>query len=704
MKDFFDIYYQRTDSHEFSYRSGNMVYQEEFKNGALVSLGYNSAGYPLNLRKKEPTRVNIKKFAEPFAFNIELDGQSVDSFLEFVDFKEEKTDESISSTLILKSSVKPVMIKIHTLLDGSQMFSRYIEIENLSDDYINLSRLSLLSGALEEFRSAENDVYSLGYFDNDDWGHEGDFSWHSLIPGGTLIDSRFGRDRFRHPLVFIKNNVSGKIWFSQIGWTAGCRFTVDYNSTLHNNDRYLSFKAEIVSHNPMYVLRPRETFVSPTVYMGLVQGDLDLAVNEMHSHIRKSVLSAPWNGLIGCGMGADHDMSVETSKEYIRQFKEMGGEIFIIDAGWECPPDKEGEWGPYNGRNIPDKDRYPNGLKEISDYCHEVGIKFALWVEIERAGRFCDVYDKHPEWRSSDIFGNHNENGDLDLSIPEAAQWAESELTRIIEEYNLDLLRIDSNFSYPYAYFNMADTGSGRKECAALRHFNAVHKMYANLKKKFPDVIFENCAGGGGRTDLAMLQSFNHTWVSDCQVMPESVKITNGMTMALPPERVDRLFAGMSCQNIGSFEAHMRNTMLTHMSLNVFVPPMAETNTRQMEFVRHSTDIYKSFIRPFLDKSLIYHHTPEARKENAVILEVAHPDGSKGAATVTTLKNADTVTFKAKGADISKTYTVTLDNFRQSFEMSGRELKLRGIEIQIPAALCSELILYHETAKGACLF
>lgn len=693
---FFDVYYQDGESPEFSFRSGKMVYQEAFVSGTLLSLGYNAGGYPLNLRKNEKTRVNLRKFCEPFAFNIELDGQSVDFGLELIDFKFEKSDENIKATYILNSTIKPVEIRIHTLLDGTQMFSRHIEIKNLSQDPINLSRLSLLSGALEDIETYDEIPYSIGYFDNDEWGSEGDFAWHDLKADTICVDSRFDRDRFRHPVIFIKSKSTGKIWFSQISWSAGCRFTVDCNAKPLNEDKYLSFKAEIVAHNPMYVIKAGETFVSPQVHMGVVQGDLDFAVNEMHAHIRKSVLTAPWNNLIGCGMGADHDMTVETSKAYIRQFKEMGGEVFIIDAGWECPPGKETEWYVFNGRNVPDKDRYPNGIKEISDYCHELGLKFALWVEIERVGSGCDLFASCPEWRACDLYGNLNSNGDLDFSNPEAAKWAEEELARIIEEYKLDLLRIDSNFSYPYAYFNMADTGSGVKECVSLRHFNGIYNMYRNLKERFPDVVFENCAGGGGRTDLGMMQSFNHTWVSDCQVAPKSLTITNGMTMALPPERVDRLFAGMNCQSKGSFETHMRNTMLTHMSLNVFSPCDGEINREQMEFVRHSTDIYKQFIRPFLAESVVYHHTSEASKANAVVLEVASPDKTKGAITVTTLKAEAELFVKPKGADASKKYEVTLDNNRERFEISGRELKFNGLFISLPSALSSELILYKE--------
>ena len=107
------------------------------------------------------------------------------------------------------------------------------------------------------------------------------------------------------------------------------------------------------------------------------------------------------------------------------------------------------------------------------------------------------------------------------------------------------------------------------------------------------------------------------------------------MTMALPPERVDRLFAGMGCHSFGSFDLHMRNTMLTHMSLNVISPAAAQMNTQQLAFVRHSTDVYKNFIRKFLPRSKVYHHTPDtlcAEKCGFIALEVAAEDKSKGAA------------------------------------------------------------------------
>lgn len=705
---FFDIFYQPGESPVFCYRSGNMVYEETLYNGALISSGWNAAGYPLNVLTNFPSRLSPNDFTEPFAFNIELDGQSIDFGLEFVDFLIEKSDENIKSTLILDSKIKPVRLKVHTVLDGTQMFTRYIEIENLSENYINLSRLSVLSGGIEHVERYKmlpkdnvEDFYSLGYFEDDRWAREGEFKWHPLKCETSCIDTRFNRDRFRHPLYFIRNNVKGKIWSFQIGWSAGGRFTVDYNAHPAKDDTYLSFKAEITAHNPMYVIAPKECFVTPEVHAGLTHGDFDDAVNEMHDHIRKSVFNDPiidaGNDLIGCGMGAEHNMSVETSKTFIDRFKEMGGELFIIDAGWECPPDRETEWGAFNGINIPNPQRYPNGITEIADYCHEKGMKFGLWVDIESLGKFCDTYKNHPEWRIKNVFGNRSESF-LDFTVPEAAEWAENEVARLIEECKMDLLRVDYNTSFR-DYFGMRERFEGHTECLSIAHFNAVSKMYMNLKKRFPDVIFENCAGGGGRTDLGFMKAFHHTWVSDNQCAPRSITITNGMTMALPPERVDRLFAGMSCHEFGSLDLQMRNTMLTHMSLNVIAPAAAEVNGVQLEFVQHSVKLYKDFIRPFINKSKVNHHTPECK--DICILEISSPEKDRGAVGVFSLTNTGQreINVKPKGIDVSKQYKVTLDNDRCSFTVSGRELRHNGINVYIPSSLSSELVLFEENDK-----
>ena len=86
---FTDIYVTN-ENQTISYRSKDMVYEELFKDGALISGGWNASGYPLNVLKNCPTYLNPKRYAEPFSFNIEIDGQSVDFSLDLVDFKTHK--------------------------------------------------------------------------------------------------------------------------------------------------------------------------------------------------------------------------------------------------------------------------------------------------------------------------------------------------------------------------------------------------------------------------------------------------------------------------------------------------------------------------------------------------------------------------------------------------------------------------------------
>mgnify|MGYP003051262702 CR=1 FL=1 len=84
----------------------------------------------------------------------------------------------------------------------------------------------------------------------------------------------------------------------------------------------------------------------------------------------------------------------------------------------------------------------------------------------------------------------------------------------------------------------------GYLENTFLRYYDNVYAVYSRLRRDYPNVIFESCAGGGGRTDLGMVSNFTHSWVTDWQIHPRAFSITNGMTMALPPECVDRLIGG----------------------------------------------------------------------------------------------------------------------------------------------------------------
>jgi len=701
-----NIFVRNTPEPVYCYRSDLTVYEERFLNGMLVPGGWNTAGYPLNVLSNCPTYVSHP--IEPSVFHVELDGQCLDYRLQIKNYETISYENgSKEAVLTLTCDFKQAEIIVHTLLDGTPMFTRWLEIRNLSDKPAILSRLSVFSGVAEHMESlrcygslaVSQGVYELGYFEKDAGCMEGDLVWRSLPYDKTSIAGRFNRQRHRHPAFFLKNKLSGMIFFGQMAWSGGYEFSFDTISNRESNSIMMDIDMAVTGFKPLYIIAPGESFVSPEVHIGALIGDLDDAVNASYDHIRRSVLNLPEACgdacLVGAGMGPEHDMSVETTKRFMDQMAEVGAELFIVDAGWYCPPNREGDWWRLAGNWQPDPERYPNGIAEIRDYAHSKGLKFGMWMESERVGNWSVCREEHPEWFPTDAFGACD-SGLLDFTNPEAAAWAEEEVARIITECELDLFRIDYNTASNTMFYIKEGL---QPECAGIRHNQAVYAMYQRLKKRFPHVIFENCAGGGGRTDLGMLRAFNHTWVSDWQKAPRSLYITAGMTTVLPPERVDRLVAGMGCHAYASLDFQMRNAMLGHLTLNVFSPAAADWNPKQLNFITHSVSLYKDFIRPFLPTARMYHHNgiiPVAEKEGHCALELTAADKTRAALAIFRLPEAPIgpITILPRGLDAEKTYCVTFDNTGSRITLTGYELMSHGITVTL-AVMTSELVLFE---------
>ncbi len=708
---FKDVYLSPVGAPAFCYRSGLTVYEEAFRGGQLVSAGWNAAGYPLDVLSGGTSRLNPGLFWEPSAFRLSADGCDLSRNLSYLGFRKAEEGETLVAEADFRSSLKPVDITVVTKLDGSAAFERCLKITNTGDKALALSGLAVMSGGIDTVERYQKTPYgdvgrlwSLGYFINDGGCMEGDFEWRDLAPDVTSIACRWGRDRHRHPLFMLRSNVMGTILFGQFGWSGGCRFDFDLYALPENDTACVSFSASVAGWDPIYVLKPGETLTTPSVHIGMAAGGLDDAVNAMNVHLRRSVLNMPEAAepqmYVGGGMGPEHDMSVETTRRFIDQLARMGAEVFIIDAGWFMKPGEQGRWYETGNWHY-DPERYPDGIRAMRDYARSKGMKFGLWMEPERLGNR-EVMDAHPDWLSR--YPDGHTEGFLDMTNPEAAAWAEEEVARCIGEYGMDLLRIDYNLS-SRSYFHCIET-DGISENASLRHFAAVYAMYERLKKRFPDVVFENCAGGGGRTDVGLLRYFSHSWVSDRQIAPRSFMITNGMTMAIPPERVDRLVAGMGCHTAGTLDYHMRNAMFGHVSLNVLSPREAAMNDDAFGFIEREVKIYKDFIRPYICDSLIFHHneSTDAMKRGAMaVIELAAKDGSRdtvGVFSAADPKQNETVVVP-RGLDAGKTYRVTLDNSGASYGAKGSDLIRDGLRVRIPSGMSSELILLEAEEEKA---
>lgn len=281
----------------------------------------------------------------------------------------------------------------------------------------------------------------------------------------------------------------------------------------------------------------------------------------------------------------------------------------------------------------------------------------------------------------------------LDLTNPEAARWMEAQIAGVITKNKLDFFRLDYNTH-----------GCGRIERNGFvenhywRYYEAQYAIYDRLRARFPKVIFENCAGGGGRTDIGMVRRFSHTWVTDWQIAPRSFTITNGMTMALPPESVDRLIGGQSGHTAAELDFQWRLLLFVRPTFGFLKPMGAEWNPALLTRLKHWVALYKDFVRPMMPTGRIYHRTPVAagpEPKGWGVLELASADRTHAVCGLFQLGNPTQPEYRLRfrGLDAGLRYRVTWDNAGQTAEVEGFTLMNEGVTVRLEGALTSELLL-----------
>ena len=213
------------------------------------------AGYKKNAEGKDAL---IDTFADAQAFALEADGVSLDGSFQYIGFHKEKeiienTDAAVlHGCVTLRSRIKPIEVAIHTVLDGTPVMTRWMEVKNLSDQSVNISAISPMCGGVEvidrwkSYMKGAPDpskIYSLGYMDQSLWGHEGLFKWQDLPNAMYEFSSKYRYDRFRHPFFVLKNKLLGTVMIAQLGWSRSYRF--EFYANADSDTAKLSFQAAV---------------------------------------------------------------------------------------------------------------------------------------------------------------------------------------------------------------------------------------------------------------------------------------------------------------------------------------------------------------------------------------------------------------------------------------------------------------------------
>ena len=284
-------------------------------------------------------------------------------------------------------------------------------------------------------------------------------------------------------------------------------------------------------------LEAGESFQTPEAVMVYTDQGLNHLSQTFHRLYQKRLARGYWRDrerpiLINNWEATCFDFTEEKLLEIARTAKETGVELFVLDDGWFGERSNEhaglGDW-------FANTKRLPQGITGLSKKIGEIGMKFGLWFEPEMVNKDSDLYRQHPDWiiAAPERRQSHGRfQYVLDFSRTEVVDYIYSMMETLLSDADISYIKWDMNRSITECFSNTLP--ADRQGEVYHRYILGVYELYERLIGRFPQILFESCASGGGRFDPGMLYYAPQGWTSDDTDAMERLKIQYGTSYCYP--------------------------------------------------------------------------------------------------------------------------------------------------------------------------
>lgn len=165
------------------------------------------------------------------------------------------------------------------------------------------------------------------------------------------------------------------------------------------------------------------------------------------------------------------------------------------------------------------------------------GVQFGLWFEPEMVNEDTELYRKHPDWIVEPTQGRYSYGRGqlvLDFTNPAVVENIFEQMSLIIDETQLDYLKWDMNRNLTEVYSNYLAKNGIRQGEFFHRYVQGIYQLYEKLLERYPNLLIEGCASGGGRFDLGILYYSPQIWVSDNTDAIAGLNIQENTALAYP--------------------------------------------------------------------------------------------------------------------------------------------------------------------------
>lgn len=389
------------------------------------------------------------------------------------------------------------------------------------------------------------------------------------------------------PMGYIGNSAADSSLFFEIDHSGSWHYEIgDQNCHFY---LAVSGPTEIQSHWSKN-LKPGDSFTTVPVAVGVGHDDFEEAVGILTKYRRRirrpnkdnENLPVIFNDYMNCLFG---DPTTEKEFPLVDAAEKAGCEYFVIDAGWYA----KGIWWDSVGEWKESRERFPKGIRQVTDYIRSKGMIPGIWLELEVIGIHSP---KLAELSDDCFFKRHGRRiydrsrYQLDFRNPEVIAHANEVIDRVVNEYGVGYIKMDYNIEPGIGTELDADSfGEG-----LLAHERAYLAWLDTVFEKYPDLVIENCSSGGLRMDYALLSRLSIQSTSDQEEYDMYAQISANAATGVAPEQAAVWSYPLEQGDREETIFNMVNAMLLRIHQSGH---LAQLSPERFQLVKEGIDCYK---------------------------------------------------------------------------------------------------------------
>ena len=418
----------------------------------------------------------------------------------------------------------------YTAFANYSVVTESVKVENTGKETFEIEKVA---SCCVNFPSMDYNMINLSGV----WSRERRVITRHLAHGIQSVASKRGSSSHNHnPFVALVDDKGGE----DFGDAFGFNLVYSGNFSADIETDYLDCTRLVMGINPIdftWVVEPGDEFQSPEVVMVYSDSGMGKMSRTFHDLYNNNLIRGEWKNkkrplLINSWEGSGFDFDQETLVRYAKEAKKLGIELLVMDDGWFGHRDSDnsslGDW-------FVNESKLKGGLTKLIERVNAEGVQFGIWYEPEMISEDSELYKAHPDW-CVHVEGREQSPARqqyvIDMTRQDVRDCIFNQMYDVLSKNNIAYLKWDYNRAITEPASVMLDARHSKEFFH--RFILGTYELMDRITSAFPHILFESCAGGGGRFDAGMLYYMPQAWASDNTDPIERLTIQFGTTMCYP--------------------------------------------------------------------------------------------------------------------------------------------------------------------------